>query len=60
MWRIILVLFLVVLGFLILRKKMKKPSLDKTNELIDHNDVKDLYDSDILDKLLEHQTSRNV
>ena len=51
MWRILLVLFFVVLGFLILRKKMKKPKYDKTDELIDHRDVEDLDGRDILDQL---------
>jgi hypothetical protein len=51
MWRILLVLFFVVLGFLILRKKMKKPKYDKTDELIDHKDIEDLDGRDILDQL---------
>jgi len=51
MWRILLVLFFVVLGFLILRKKMKKPKYDKTDELIDYKDIEDLDGRDILDQL---------
>ena len=51
MWRILLVLFFIVLGFLILRKKMKKPKYDKTDELIDYKDIEDLNGRDILDQL---------
>lgn len=51
MWRILLVLFFIVLGFLILRKKMKKPKYDKTDELIDYKDIEDLDGRDILDQL---------
>ena len=51
MWRILLVLFFAVLGFLILKKKMKKPKYDKTNELINHTDIEDLDGRDILDQL---------
>ena len=58
MWRILLVLFFVVLGFLILRKKMKKPNYDKTDELIDHKDVEDLDGRDILDQLCAKMSKR--
>ena len=58
MWRLLLVLFFVVLGFLILRKKMKKPNYDKTDELIDHKDVEDLDGRDILDKLCAKMSKR--
>jgi len=58
MWRILLVLFFVVLGFLILRKKMKKPKYDKTDELIDHRDVEDLDGRDILDQLCAKMSKR--
>ena len=56
MWRILLVLFFIILGFLILRKKMKKPKYDKTDELIDHKDVEDLDGRDILDQLCAKMT----
>ncbi|APC25580.1 hypothetical protein BST79_gp067 [Only Syngen Nebraska virus 5] len=58
MWRLLLVLFFVVLGFLILRKKMKKPNYDKTDELIDHKDVEDLDGRDILDQLCAKMSKR--
>lgn len=53
MWRILLVLFFVVLGFLILRKKMKKPTYDKTDELVDYIYIEDVDGRDILDHLCD-------
>ncbi|ABT14609.1 hypothetical protein NY2A_b210R [Paramecium bursaria Chlorella virus NY2A] len=51
MWRLFLVLFIAVFGFLILRKKMKKPSFDKTDELVTYADIEDLENHSILDHL---------
>jgi len=56
MWRLILVLIIVIIGMFIVRKKMKKPTYDKTDELIDHRDVEDLDGRDILDNLCARMT----
>jgi hypothetical protein len=52
MWKVLLVIFAIALGFLILskqyKKEQKKPR-DRTGELVEKSDLEDLYGRDLLD-----------